>query len=281
MKSRMIMVVSLLVMLTMACNLTQNIAGNAPTQGPTGGEATAPGPGPTKVENTAPSPEPTKVEKAAPNPVPVAINDGLNSLNSYAMTVIFHSVGPNPAKSSTITIQRQRSNDTNASLTSIHSTATSADGGDPAPSDSTIYQIGNDQCSGSDKDGWSWTSTTPAEAEMQGLITGMIGLTPLIHKPVFVAAETVNGIPTNHFTFKVPGLGATSGAVVNINQGDYWLAVDGQYIVKYILIVETSMSAGSEVLHEEISIEMNQINQPVSIAFPKGCLAASKATPVP
>lgn len=116
---------------------------------------------------------------------------------------------------------------------------------------------------------------------MQGLMAGMIGLTPLIDNPVFVAAETVIGIPTNHFTFQVSGLGASSGAVVNINQGDYWLAVDGQYIVKYILIVETSMAADTEVLHEEISIEMNQVNQPVSIAFPQGCLDASLVTPIP
>jgi hypothetical protein len=69
--------------------------------------------------------------------------------------------------------------------------------------------------------------------------------------------------------------------VVNINQGDYWLAVDGQYIVKYTLIVETSMAADAEVLHEEITIEVNQINQPVSIVFPQSCLDASQVTPEP
>lgn len=116
---------------------------------------------------------------------------------------------------------------------------------------------------------------------MQGLITSMFGLTPLIDTPHFVAAETVNGIPTNHFTFQVSGLGASSGAVVNLNQGDYWLAIDGQYIVKYILVVETSMEADFEVLHEEISIEMTQVNQPVSITFPQGCLDASQETPEP
>lgn len=257
MKSRTIMLVSLLVMLMMACNLTSNIGGNPTSQGPVG-----------NGNNTH-------------NPVPVSFNEGLTSLNSYEMTVKFSSVGPDPAQSSTTSIQRQRSNDTNASSTSINMTVISADGGDPAISDSTIYQIGNDQCSGNDTDGWSWTSSTPAEAEMQGLISGMIGLTPLFDKPAFVAAETVNGIPTNHFTFKVSGLGASSGSVVNINQGDYWLAVDGQYIVKYALIVETSMSADTEVLHEEITIEMNQINQPVSIAFPQACLDASLVTPEP
>ena len=30
--------------------------------------------------------------------------------------------------------------------------------------------------------------------------------------------------------FKVAGLGEKSGAVVNANQGEYWLAVDGQYL---------------------------------------------------
>jgi hypothetical protein len=257
MKSRTIIVVSLLVMLMLACSLTTNTGGNPPNQGPV------------KVENTT------------PDPVPVSLNDGLASLNSYEMTVIFSSVGPDPTQSSTSSIQRQRSNDTNASSTSINMVVISPGGGDPAITDTSIFQIGNDQCSGNNTDSWSWTSSTPAEAEMQGLIAGMIGLTPLIDNPVFVAAETVNGIPTNHFTFQVSGLGASSGAVVNINQGDYWLAVDGQYIVKYTLIVEISMAADIEVLHEEISIEMNQINQPVSIAFPQGCLDASQVTPTP
>ncbi len=262
MKSKSIIFVTLLVMLMMACSLTSNTGGKPTNQAP--------------IQN-----ENTPHENTPPDPVPVSLNDGLASLNSYAMTVIFKSIGPDPTQSTELNIQRLRSNETNASSTSINNTVVSADGSDPASSDSTIYQIGNDQCSGNDTDGWSWSSSTPEEAEMKGLITGMIGLTPLIDNPDFVTAETVNGIPSNHFTFKVSGLGASSGAVVNINQGDYWLAVDGQYIVKYSLIVETSMAADTEVLHEEISIEMNQINQPVSITFPQGCLDASLVTPEP
>ena len=252
MKSRLIVVVSLLVMLMMACSLTGNAAGNPADKGLQGHD-----------------------------PVPVSLNDGLASLNSYQMTVVFSFVGPDPTQSSKTTIQRQRSTEPNASLTSINTAVIGKGGGDPSISDSSIYQIGNDQCSGSKKNGWSWISSTPAEAEMEGLIASMIGLTPLIDHPSFVASEAVNGIPANHFRFQVSGLGASSGAVVNINQGDYWLAVDGQYIVKYTLIVETSMAADTEVLHEEISIEVNQINQTVSIAFPQGCLDASQVTPTP
>ncbi len=257
MKPRKAMLASLLVMLMMACSITSKTGGNTPTL------------------------EPVPVGKTTPDPVPVNINDGLTSLNSYDMTVIFKSAGPDPEQSSTTTIHRQRSNDSNASSTSINITGISAGGGEPSTTDTTIYQIGNDQCSGSDVDGWSWSSSTPAEAEMQGLVVGMIGLTPLIDTPVFVSEETVNGIPTNHFEFHVSGLGASSGSVVNINQGDYWLAVDGQYIVKYILIVETSQAAEAQILHEEVTIELNQINQPVDIAFPQGCLDASQVTPEP
>lgn len=257
MKSRTIIFVSLMVMLMMACSLTTNTGGTPPIQGP--------------VDD----------ESSTPDPIPVNLNDGLASLNSYEMTVIFSSIGPDPTQSSTTTIQRQRSNDTNASLTSIQMSVISPGTGDPFITNTFIYQVGYDQCSGSDTDGWSWTSSTPAEAELQGLITSMIGLTPLIDNPVFVGTETLLGIPTNHFSFQVSGLGATSGAVVNTNQGDYWLAIDGQYIVKYTLIIETSMTADSEVFHEEISIEMDQVNQPVSIAFPQGCLDASLVTPEP
>jgi hypothetical protein len=257
MKPGTFVIISLVVLLMLACNLA-SIPGAKPS-----------------------SATPAGIKGGTRDPNPVSLNDGLASLNSYSMTVQFKSIGPDPAKSSTTSIQRQRSNDTNASLTDINMTAINAAGEDPSITNSSIYQIGNDQCSGNEADGWSWSSSTPAQAEMQGLITGMIGLTPLIDHPVFVAAETVNGIPTNHFSFQVSGLGASSGSVVNINQGDYWLAVDGQYIVKYVLTVETSQAAQSEVLHEEVSIEMTQINQPVSIAFPQGCLDASLVTPTP
>jgi hypothetical protein len=257
MKTKKILLVCAAALLVMACNLTTPGGGDNPDQ-ITGGD-----------------------QNSAPNPVPVSINDGLASLNTYEMSVVFSTVGPDPATSSTTTFQRVRSNDQNASTTTINMNITSPDESEPAVSDTTIYQIGNDQCSGNDSDGWSWTSSTPAEAEIQGLMYSMIGLTPLIENPTFVAAETLIGIPTNHFTFQVSGLGSSSGAVVNINQGDYWLAIDGQYIVKYVLTVETSMAAEGEVYHEEISIVMTQINQPVSIAFPQGCLDASLETENP
>ncbi|HEX7619861.1 MAG TPA: hypothetical protein VF359_01535 [Anaerolineales bacterium] len=211
---------------------------------------------------------------------PVSINDGLGSLNSYQMTVKFISTGPDPAQSSTTIIETQHSKDTNASYTHLNITVVDSAGSAPNNTDGNIYRIGNDQCSGSGED-WTWTSMPPNEAEMLDILTNMLSLTPLIDTPAFVAQETINGIPTNHFKFKVSGLGVTSGADVIANQGDYWLAIDGQFIVKYSLILETSLNPQTNVLHEEISIDVNQINQPVNIAFPQGCLDASLVTPTP
>jgi hypothetical protein len=272
MRKRVLFFLSILVMLMLACNLA---SAGSPTQAP-GSTSQAPGDTPQGGGN-----QPGGILQPAgtPDADPVSINNGLASLNSYLMTVSFKSVDPDPTKSSTITVATEHSKGT-ATHTHYTMAGVSVGGGDPQTSESDMYDIGNERCSGSGED-WTWTSSTPEQAEILDLFKSMLGLTPLIDNPTFVAEETVNGIPSNHFTFKAPGLGVTSGANVTINQGDYWLAKDGQYIVKYMLIIEESTDPQS-VIHEEISIDLTQINQPVSIAFPQACLdAKAAATPTP
>ena len=268
MKKKMFLILSLFVLLALACNLstvspTQSPGGAPQGNGnPSGGNPSNPQPGKTPPAN------------------PVSINEGLTSLNSYQMTINYKSTGPDPAESSIMTVEMQRSQDQDARFT--HFTQSSVKKGDakPSTSDSNIYQIGNDECDGSGSD-WTWATQLPNQTEMNGLVQNMISLTPLIDNPTFVAAETVNGIPSNHFTFKISGIGAKSGAAVNADQGDYWLAVDGQYIVKYSLVLETSMGPSVDVIHQEVSIDLTQANQPVNIVFPQNCLDASKVTPTP
>jgi len=262
MKKKLLFILSLLIMLALACNLSTNPTSQVPGNGNQPGNSSNPKPGSTPPAN------------------PVSINEGLSSLNSYEMTINYKSIGPDPAESSTTVMEMQRSNDQNARYTHYTETSVKAGGGDPSNTESSIYQIGNDQCDGSGTD-WTWTTQLPNQTEMNGLVQNMFSLTPLIDNPTFVAPETVNGIASNHFTFKVSGLGAKSGAVVDADQGDYWLAVDGQYIVKYTLVLQTSMGPEAGVMHQEISIEMTQVNQPVNIAFPQTCLDASKVTPTP
>jgi hypothetical protein len=266
MKARIVIFLVILFMVAVACNLG------------TGTSNTPKAPGTTPQGNGVQPPG--NIPTTTPPANPVSINDGLGSLNSYQMTVTIKSTGPDPAQSSSTIIETQHDKDLSASYTHITMTVVDVTGGDPNNSDSSIYRIGNDQCSGSGED-WSWTNMPANQAEMMDILSNMLGFTPLIETPSFVAQETINGIPSNHFSFKVSGLGVTSGAKVNANQGDYWLAIDGQYIVKYILVLETSIDPQTDVLHEEISIELTQVNQPITISFPQGCLDASLVTPTP
>jgi len=267
MAKRMLVFLVVLALMALGCNLGSS------------GASSPPPPAIVVPQGGGEEPTATPAPVGTPPADPVSMNEGLGSLNSYQMTILFKTIGPDPSQSSTTTIDTQRSTETKATYTHLNMVTVPKGGGEPDSTDSHIYNIGNDQCS-SNGDKWDWTSSTPAEAEIANLLKSMIGMTPLIENPTFIGEEAVNGIPTNHFSFNVSGLGVESGAQVSINQGNYWLAVDGQYLVKYLLIIETS-SDPTTVLHEEVSIELTQINQPISISFPQGCLDASLVTPEP
>jgi hypothetical protein len=212
--------------------------------------------------------------------LPVSIAKGLASLNSYRATISIITKGPDPLTSSTIVYETRRSQEQDARYTQMTSTNVKKGVAEPNTPANEAYRIGNDQCVKSGET-WSWTSMPPNEAEMMDLVMNVFDITPLIDNPTFVADETVNNIPSKHYTFKVTGLGVKSGAAVTVNQGDYWLAVDGQYIVKYSLVAETVMDPQTNIIHMETLIDVKDINQPVNIAFPQACLDAKTATPAP
>jgi hypothetical protein len=257
-----------LLMVTMACSLmdTVNPVSNPPDNS-------------TNPTKKAPA-NPNKPNVVANDPQPVSISEGLASLNSYVMTYSIISKGPDPAISTSYVIETQRSQKPSARYTHITSTQSKKGAESPTNGDSEIYRIGNDQCSKS-SDKWSWSSMAPNQAEMMDIIMNLMEYTPVVDKATFVAKETINGIPAKHFTFKISGLGVKSGAEVTANKGDYWLAVDGQYIVRYSLILETVVDPATNIMHMETLIDLKDVNQPVSIAFPQACMDAKAATPTP
>ena len=262
MKNKIAIFLVILVLTTLACSLLNS--GQPTDQRPDG----------TPQISIIPLPVKT------PDSKPVSISEGLASLNSYRTVLTITSSGPDPSNSTTLVFETRRSNDNNAQFT--HITSKSIENGQPGEgdNDSEIYRIGNDQCTGSGED-WSYESMAPNQAEMLDMTMSMFGFTPTTDNSVFVIQETLNGIPANHFSFKVKGLGVKSGANVTINQGDYWLAADGQYVVKYSLVAESVMDPNTNIIHMETVFEVNDINQPVTIAFPQPCLAAAVLTPQP
>ncbi len=278
MKNRTLISVMMLVLITLACSLPTF---GAPTgQTPEGtpqqpAQSNSPGQTPAESKPSAPL---FQLPGGAPDPKPVSISEGLASLNSYRSVLSITTSGPSPKNSSSIVFETQRSKDKDAQLTNL--TSTSIQDGQPSEGDSAskIYRIGTEQCTGSGED-WSFESLISNEAEMRDMILNMFSFSPAFDNPVFVAAETVNGVPTNHFSFKAKGLGGKSGANVTTNQGDYWLAVDGQYLVKYLLVVETVVDPKTNIIHTEIGYEVKDINQSVEIVFPQACLDAARVTP--
>ena len=62
-----------------------------------------------------------------------------------------------------------------------------------------------------------------------------------------------------------------------MNNGEYWLAVDGDYIVKYNLSLEIQTAADGSTEAKtgnlEVQLDLTDINQPISISLPDGCYA--------
>jgi hypothetical protein len=232
---------------------------------------------PIRTSTETPVPLPTSTETPTPLPTaipsnPVGIRTGLASLNTYSLTIASNITGPTQADFSHTRFEITASNDPNA--ISAHYVVNQSATGDsqPTQTESYTYSIGDAQCSGSDASGWDYTTTTPQQTEMVALFSQMLDVVPLIDTPTFVASETMNGIMTNHFTFRISGLGLQSGAEVKTNQGDYWLAQDGQYIVKYSLVIETADPTTQAILHMDLLIDLTGINQPVNITLPAGCV---------
>jgi len=113
----MVIFLPILVMLMMACNLASGTGTQAPGSTPQGGGNQPGQPG------GVPQPGGT------PPANPVSINDGLGSLNSYQMTVIIKSTGPDPSQSSTTTADTQHSKDADATLTHLNMSIVKKGGG--------------------------------------------------------------------------------------------------------------------------------------------------------
>jgi len=227
-------------------------------------------------ETTAPiaTLQPTATQESIPEQ-PVPLFAGLASLDSYESSMRIYSAGPGPNTiSETISeVQFDRATD----ATRNRMTSKSSDEENPTLETSLQEQITIDLETCSFEDGiWEYDQMEPQEKEMLSIYANLYDLLPVISSPVFVNAETKNGVATNHFTFEVESAGAESGSFVSMNEGEYWLAVDGQYLVAYSLYLELRTAPEgdpeAEVNRMEIEYSINNINEPIDIHFPADCV---------
>ena len=207
---------------------------------------------------------------------PVGLNEGLSSLNSYTYTLQIIANGPSSQDRSETKILSSKDN-SDSNMTRIEMISSSAEEPEVDTSVSTNYRVGNINCTIDDGDEAEAETEdySPAAKEMLNILGGLWDVHFKTGDPVFIGNEVVNGINCKHFTFNVGGLGKTSGAEVTQSTGEYWSAVDGNYIVKYDVVLETRNapegSIDAEVLHSEIHYLLYDINNAASIVLPSLC----------
>ncbi len=283
-----------LVIASLACNLTSNMPGS-PAQPPAavesgGGEVQPevnqedpnapavidPAEKASPTEEPAPTQEPTAVPESVRDPQPIGLRQGLASLNSYRMKVSTVTNGPTELDKSTSLYEVAYNADGDRTHVHNESVSSSADEPDEDRNVSDQYQVGDKSCEISDGEtNTGMNEMNPMQQEMMSALTNLYDLNVSVDDPAYVGEETVNGVLTDHYTFKVTKLGSESGAEVVANSGEYWVAKDGQYLVKYVVLMETRTapagSAQAEAVHVEVNIDLTEINQPVEITLPAEC----------
>lgn len=212
-----------------------------------------------------------------PDANPVSFQEGLGSLDSYKFDIhILSSDSTGKMTSMDQFVESSVVDENNHSITT--SASNSPEESEETSSTSETYNLGTVTCTLSDGE-WSYEKKSAQDKEMSDIFSQMIDFVPVIKNPVFVGEEDVNGIKTNHFTFKISGIGEKSGAVATVNQGDYWLAVDGRYIVRYTLDLQVQSAPEGNVDAKtskmEVSFDLYDVNVPIPLTQPAECVESS------
>ena len=211
---------------------------------------------------------------AAPrvDPNPVGIQEGLGSFDSYRLRVQMDS-SDSTGKIDNFSEYIERSV-VNKSTHSYQESTSFDPENDTEQNTSTdeTYEVGLVTCSSDGEGGWTYSDITDQDRELADIFKGMVDFIPVIDNPEYVGSETVNGTPCNHFTFKLEGIGTKSGSVAQVNNGEYWVAQDGQYLVKYNLTLEIHSADDSEVSKMEVLMDLTDVNSDViEITLPDNC----------
>jgi len=272
------LVIVFLVTTTIACSISRTpknetqegldsgqVAEESAQNDNTGGE-------PAKSDNDAPS-----IFEKAPS-TPVGLNKGLASLNSYTYSLQIITNGPTPQDRNDMKVITSYTSNGDNTKTQNISVSSSADEPEESRSSTTNYRVGDVTCTVDDtgESSAEVDENTPAAKEFLNILMNLSDTVINVENPVKAGTETVNGVNCNHYTFNVIGLGKTSGAEVTQSQGEYWSAVDGNYLVKYDVVLETrnapESSAAAEVLHSEIHFLLSDINAAITIDLPAECV---------
>lgn len=139
-----------------------------------------------------------------------------------------------------------------------------------AEEDGAAYeQRGENACSA--------TAIDPENSLIDGLAPAGL-LTPVIGAEE-AGSETVNDVPSTHYTFDERAFGLIGLAS---STGEMWVASEGGYIVRYVVTTEGEAAYFGEGIEGTLTwdYELTDVNQPVSFALPADCPAGMVNAPL-
>jgi hypothetical protein len=284
-KSIHILAIGLILLLTLACSMSEEsqpettnaatkvaltvaaIDQPAAPQAPAGQEA------PAAPQVVIPTLAPT-----LPPSLPTSFQSTFASLDSYTFIMKYNQITKNAADNTIIEMTMNRSGDEDSFHAIYRMQNPIRIGGEEAstePDNGEVWSRKGATCS-KDKDGvYESQKSEGSETDNTKDLIELMDVLPRIENPEFVGTETVNDTPCNHFKFKIANYMADSGWLVTRNEGDYWLALDGQYLVKYALYLDASSAPEGNPKAESNNIsliqELKNINQPIDVSFPAEC----------
>ena len=92
--------------------------------------------------------------------------------------------------------------------------------------------------------------------------------------------ERVNGILCQHYTFDETAIVGVGIGGLTHAEGEAWVAVDGDYVVRYTLEADGKDPATGDEGHIEWEYEIRDVNVPITIEPPSGCEAAESEFPM-
>jgi hypothetical protein len=89
--------------------------------------------------------------------------------------------------------------------------------------------------------------------------------------------ETINGILCRHYTFDETAIFWTP---LTHAEGEAWIAVDGDYVVKYTMEADGKDPSSQQQGHVEWEYEVRDVNAPITIEPPAGCAVTESEFPI-
>jgi uncharacterized lipoprotein YehR (DUF1307 family) len=285
-KSVLILTIALILLLTLSCSLSEEsqpenltaatkVALTVAAIGQPAGQQPAV-PSSPDTSDAAQPPAPSS-ESTQPPSIPTSLWSTLASLDSYTFMMKYHQITKVSSENTIIemTMDRSEKDDAMHALMKTQNPVRIADmEGSSEISETETWKVGDISCTKEDGE-YKSKRDDKTETDNTTDLLELMDITPRIDNPEFIGVETVNGIPSNHFKFKIANYLDKSGWLVTRNEGEYWLAQDGQYMVKYILYLDSSSAPEDNPKAESNKIfltqELKNINEPVEIKLPSAC----------